>query len=203
MPYQSFPINERVLQSVTDLGLTPDAVRMNIKENKHNNLTTTYYLLLKKTKVEPAPPCEPAPAHARTRVRVETKIETTSGSSAKEQPVGFKTQEAIKPFMGRNMARRNSKQSNSTSATPSAIRESARSAFKTSARVVIPREPSIPKPMGPNRINSKYYPDIRSYRTSKRMRTPFATRDINNRSFRTSSRVGSVDRRQDNSFRHY
>ena len=43
-----FPIDEEIINNMSDLGFNKMEVRYNIIKNEHNNITTTYYLLLNK-----------------------------------------------------------------------------------------------------------------------------------------------------------
>ena len=43
-----FPIDNEIIKNMTDLGFNSMEVRYNIIKNEHNNITTTYYLLLDK-----------------------------------------------------------------------------------------------------------------------------------------------------------
>lgn len=46
--YHKIPINQTVLKEVKALGLDVDLTEKSLETNMHNNLTTTYYLLLRK-----------------------------------------------------------------------------------------------------------------------------------------------------------
>ena len=64
-------IDEGILKGVEELGFDPEKTRQSVKSRKHNNLTTTYFLLLKKrlmtqpTKT-PKPPQDPRPRRPET-----------------------------------------------------------------------------------------------------------------------------------------
>ena len=43
-----FPIDEEIINNMSELGFNKMEVRYNIIKNEHNNITTSYYLLLNK-----------------------------------------------------------------------------------------------------------------------------------------------------------
>ena len=46
--YNRIPIDTKVLNSLEDVGLDVEKTQSSLEANRHNNLTTTYYLALKK-----------------------------------------------------------------------------------------------------------------------------------------------------------
>ena len=47
--YHKIPVDNKILQQVSNYGYEPELVRKHLEANKHNRMTTLYYLLLLKS----------------------------------------------------------------------------------------------------------------------------------------------------------
>ncbi|CAG9333437.1 unnamed protein product [Blepharisma stoltei] len=170
--YQSIPINLDILNKLEPFGFDLNYCQSCIEANKHNNLTTAYYLLLKKYQAPPQSPILDKPAiihphimpfpprfslemNAKPKHRKykEKRIESTGGSSSKDKELIFMQT----PFTGKLLGK-----------TPRSARRSVRGSSHSPLKAKLtserryqsvgrkhskepresrePREPSEPKP---------------------------------------------------------
>ena len=64
---ESIPIDYETLRKLEGYGFSTEQVQKNLQNNKHNHLTTTYYLLLKKAKKDPNAITQPEAPEPPTR----------------------------------------------------------------------------------------------------------------------------------------
>jgi len=58
--FNSVPIDPKILESLDDFGFNRDYAKKCLEANKHNHITTTYYLsLVKRIKAGHKSPCDP------------------------------------------------------------------------------------------------------------------------------------------------
>lgn len=175
--YNPIPINKDILNKLLQYNFDLEHTQKCIEANKHNHITTTYYLLLKKHQagpgvievlpeknVLPHPPMLPfAPIlamnvkpNARHRKYIEKKVESTGGSSFKEISV---VKKPVSPKRGP------SPNSNPRIRANSPVLKQIRGRRYISAGRHAPKEPSVPRVSNTKKSRIKIK-KINSYRAS-------------------------------------
>ncbi|OMJ93507.1 hypothetical protein SteCoe_3480 [Stentor coeruleus] len=172
--YNPIPINQEILKKLTDYNFDLEHSQKCIEANKHNHITTTYYLLMKKHKASPGiveisseksiAPKPPIMAYApimaskpnfRHRKYIEKKIESTGGSYFQENEI------PKKPISPKRAITPNT--SNGLKANHPIVKQTRGRRYVSAGRH-IPKEPSYPKnsQSRPTRIKIKKIITIKS-----------------------------------------
>jgi serine/threonine protein kinase len=175
--YNQIPVNQEILQKLIEFNFDLEHSQKCIEANKHNHITTTYYLLIKKfhahpgvvevpsdKHVIPRPPSLPmAPimpnskSNFRHRKYFEKKVESTGGSSFHE----FEPRKLTSP-------KRNSSPYHKIRNNSSQVK-SLRARRYVSAGRYIPKEPSSVKPQGVRQSRPKNKKIAASSKSSRKV----------------------------------
>ena len=84
--YSKIEVDSEALQCLSENGINPEVAWKQIESNKHSNITTAYYLQIKKMKKELYPTRSNSPElavnlHRKTPLSPETKIEGNENES--------------------------------------------------------------------------------------------------------------------------
>ncbi|CAG9334011.1 unnamed protein product [Blepharisma stoltei] len=149
--YSTIPVNQSVLRKLDEYGFDLNYCQRCIEANKHNHLTTTYYLLYRKLSPPPDPEPEPKPPIIRPsfvpappiapeinekfnhRKYHRKKVESTGGSSSNEGEILF----------GKQIASRSNRNSPRTVIKSIYTHISGPRNLSTGRH---PQEPTIPRP---------------------------------------------------------
>lgn len=194
---EKITIDESNLQELVNYGMDLDQARDNILQNRHNKITATYYLQLKKRKNDPskspvsqdrsymqtfrpAPPPRPAvDAQAGNpkirKLRENQRIESTGGSSSREMDFAAKTQAVNSTKHRKDHNTSIIKPTPRTRIYASSVSPNSRrdSSVITTAGKHMPIEPDKPKSnITPRPMRKFYLGSGRQYKKRDRVKTP-------------------------------
>ncbi|CAG9326627.1 unnamed protein product [Blepharisma stoltei] len=191
-------IDEDILKELPKYGIDSEAARINLQSNKHNNITTTYYLVKKKWIEEKPKLSSTFIKTIRNEEMMKTldrkPFESTGGSSSKDHDLVYKgpiLRSYFKHTRAENAqsAVRGRQNVYMSSVSPHSPREQRSSSINTSTRPpvapLIPRIPSKSK----QSVSPRPIRGGRTYVISARTKTPLDHQSLNS-SLRQSPRVG-------------
>lgn len=193
-------VDEVVLKQLENYGIDLETARENLNKNKHNNMTTTYFLCKKKGDDRPSLSTSFTRPHRNDEfVRSQEKkpFESTGGSSSKDNDVIYKGN-ILRSYFRHTRAENSSSVTRGrpsvymSSASPHSPKEQRSSSINSARQPAIPLIPRVPMNQKPS-ISPRPIRNGRTYVINKtnRLKTPY---DIysHNASTKQSPRAGTA-----------